>query len=150
MLIMTKTELARAQQRIEIAKSIYGFWVDSTDSIKLKILPQRNFTRIKIISINEVNGLEQISFFCGLQALPKRTDWKSFDFITHLVKTSSNVYIDGIVHMPFSTRKNVANMMVTGNANLSLDFYFVELKRGVEVKTLVGSLALMKEHSPDF
>jgi len=82
--------------------------------------------------------------------LPKRTDWKSFDFITHLVKTSSNVYIDGIVHMPFSTRKNVANMMVTGNANLSLDFYFVELKRGVEVKTLVGSLALMKEHSPDF
>lgn len=142
---MTKSEFAKTVSREKIVRSIYGFWSDYTNSIKLKISPSGNFTRIKIIAVNDISSIERIAFYCGLQLPPKRKDWKGFNFITHLEKVNSYCYVDGMVHMPLTSRQNRVNMTVVGLDCLSLDFYFIETKNGTLTQKAVGSLILKKE-----
>jgi hypothetical protein len=143
--INSKTKFARERQRFRIVNvSIYGIWSDSFNTIELKISPTGAHTRIKIMNVNDPVVLERISFFCGLEFVPKRTKWRGFDFITHLARVNDYAYNYGLVHMPNANRKNLAKLTVLDNFNISLDFFFVEIKNNDEVQNYVGSLALTK------
>ncbi len=142
----SKAKFAQQRQRFRIVNdSIYGFWSDSSNTIELKIAPTAHHTRIKITSVNDHVVLERISFFCGLEFVPKRTKWKGFDFVTHLVKANEYSYIDGVVHMPNASRKNLANLTVLDHSKITLDFFFVEVKHREEIQNFVGSLTLIKK-----
>jgi hypothetical protein len=141
-----KTILDKERQRFKIVtNSIYGFWADAANTMEFKISPTSRHTRIKIMKVNSVVALERISFYCGLQFLPKRTKWKGFDFITHLDKVNEHLYKDGLVHIPNATRQNRANLRIVDNTTISVDFYFIEAKDKSENQNLVGSLTLVKQ-----
>ncbi|MBS1508574.1 MAG: hypothetical protein JSS79_18200 [Bacteroidetes bacterium] len=141
----TKAKLDAERQRYHIVHdSIYGVWHDPSESIVLKITPSGSHTRIKIIDVGDHALVERISFYCGLQVVPRRTHWKGFDFVTQLVKVNKFFYKEGLVHMPNSTRKNMVNLVVTNNHLLSLDFFFIETRQKQELQKYVGSLVLHK------
>lgn len=141
----TKAKLdAERQRELIVNDSIYGLWHDPSERIVLKIAPSGTHTRIKIIDVSDHALVERISFYCGLQVVPKRTHWKGFDFVTHLIKVSKYFYKEGLVHMPNSTRKNLVNLVVTNTHLLSLDFFFIETRQKQELQKFVGSLVLHK------
>ena len=140
-----KAKLVKRQRFRIVSDSIFGFWSDSSHMMDFKISPTGPCARIKITSVNDINVLERISFFCGLQFIPKRAKWKGFDFVTQLVKEDKSSYKDGLVHMPNARRKNLANLTVLDSSKILLNFYFVKPKQEEEVKNYVGSLTLIKK-----
>jgi hypothetical protein len=141
----SKTKFAKERQRFKIINdSIYGFWRDASDTIEVKISPTGRYTRIKVMDVNDPAILERISQFCGLEFIPKRTKWKGFDFVTHLVKASEYSYKDGLVHMPNTTRRNLTDLTVLDHSRILLDFFFIETIHKQELQNFVGSLLLIK------
>jgi hypothetical protein len=141
---MTKTEIAKQVQLKKISRSIYGFWTSMGDSVEFKILPDGPYTRIKIIRINDVKGLDRIALLCGLSCPTRRKDWKSFDLVTRLMKMSPYTFKSGFVHFPHSSRQNIAEITVTDATTLRLDFYFFHQINGLKLPSPSGSITLHK------
>ena len=127
--------------------SIFGFWVESSGEIEFKISPDRSRVRIKIMRVESIAIIEKISLFCGLKSLPKRNNWKGFDFITNLIQENGYLFKDGIVHMPFANRKNIAHITLIDRAKMLLEFSCIENKLHCEFTHYLGSLTLIKRLS---
>jgi len=141
----SKTLIEIKNQRFKIDNnSIYGLWSDEAGLFEAKISPHGAHTRIKIMRINDPSVLERIAFFCGLKLMPKRSHWKGFDFVTGLERISDNVFKEGIIHMPNSNRKNIAQLKVCEQRQLLLEFYFYDYRQHRETLQFVGALKLFK------
>lgn len=137
---MTKAKIERSNQRARIDNSFYGFWTDREEAIEIKVTPHNSYTRIKIVAVNQLKAIERIAFYCGLSAIPRRQDWNGFDFITHLVKVSATSYVDGLVHMPYSTQRIFSQVVLSADSTMRMDFYFPMIIGELPKSRFTGSL----------
>jgi hypothetical protein len=125
--------------------SIYGLWSDLSGMVEFKISPMGQYTRIKIMDVTDMLVLNKISVYCGLKFIPKRANWKGFDFVTHLERITECSYKSGSVHMPRATRKTVAELTVLDSTRIILDFNFTEPNTDVTRYFHAGSITLEKK-----
>ena len=144
----SKPKFASEQHRDKILnESIFGIWTDPFNTIELKIAPSNAHVRVKIIEVKDPSVMERISFFCGLHFLPKRANWKGFDFITHLEQVGQRNYSNGQVHMPHAERRNYANLKIISYTSLTLEFYFIDPAEREPQPRYVGTFPLEKKYS---
>jgi hypothetical protein len=131
------------RQRV-LTQSIYGIWHDVENTIELKLSPLVGGAKIKIWAVNDFSAIKTISSFCGLNAMPKRTQWQGFDLITNLEKKEEDSFINGIVNMPNNKRKNSADFRVSGNTAYLEFFYYEFYQKGV-TQNKSGSIILLQK-----
>ena len=118
---------AHELQRIKVQLySQFGVWTDSENTIEFKIYPSVGGAKIKIWSVHDLIAIKRISNFCGLNALPKRTNWQGFDLVTHLERKGNDSYVNGLVHMPNNKRKNLAEFKITEFNEACLNFFYLD------------------------
>ncbi len=143
--IPSKAKLANAEQSDKILdQSIYGRWYDENKRLSLKISPDGQCLRVKILEVFDDSIIDMFAGFCGLDARPKRTKWNGFYLVTHLQRVGFRNFDDGLVHMPKSLRKNQVSALLVDNHKMLLEFYF---SQGIDhnmQKRFVGSLMIRK------
>lgn len=125
--------------------SIYGLWTEWADMVEFKISPMGQFARIKIMALKNPVILSRLSGYLGLKFVPRRADWKGFDFVTRLERIEEGYYASGNVHMPFATRKTLANLIVVPNFMMKLEFHAVEEMGEVRKFYSLGSIILKRK-----
>jgi hypothetical protein len=132
------------QRHKVLTQSFYGIWSDIEKTIELKISPRVGGARIKIWTVNDFSIIKKISLYCGLASSPKRTHWEGFDLITNLEKDGDDSFVNGVVNMPNTRRRNLAEFRVSGNL-ASLDFFSCEAYEKEVMQNKSGSIILTQK-----
>jgi hypothetical protein len=111
-------------QRLRVqSQCLYGIWTGFEGAIELKILPCVGGVKIKLWSVNDLLAIEKISLFCGIKLKPRRINWHGFDLISKLEKKGSGSFVNGIVNMPNSKRRNLADFEIVDEGLAKLIFF---------------------------